>query len=89
MTLDVVKTHFRQQRSYEEAMLAERPANHVVLYIRRDTFPDGTYEEYAYIGPDDEVTALSKRCSEVDMEKVDTLLRQGKSFDEVLTTLGK
>lgn len=60
-----------------------------VLYIRRDVAANGSYREYSYTGPTDEVVALAERACDVDMEKVDELLREGKTFDEALTALGK
>jgi hypothetical protein len=87
--IEVTKTHLRQQRSYEEAVLAEQPADYQTLYIRREIFPDGTFEEFAYRGPSDEVQSLVKRAFDVNLEEVDKLLRAGKSFEEALTELGK
>jgi|HubBroStandDraft_2_1064218.scaffolds.fasta_scaffold748519_1 hypothetical protein len=65
------------------------PENHQCLYIRRDVNADRSYREYSYVGPREEVQALAERCREVDMEKLDVVLRTGKSFDEALKELGK
>ncbi len=64
------------------------PDGQCCLYIRRDVFPDGTFEEHAYVGPEAEVAALARRCQGVDIAKVDALLHQGKSFEAALQELG-
>ena len=61
---------------------------HSCLFVRRDTLPKGGYKEYAYVGPTAEVIALGNRCLNVDMEKVEQLLRAGSSFEGALKTLG-
>lgn len=63
-------------------------ATEACLYTRREMFPDGSYKEYSYIGPTEEVQALADQCIDVDMEKVDDLLAGGSSFEEALTKLG-
>lgn len=65
------------------------PEGEQCLYIRRDVHHNGRYQEFSYIGPIEEVQALSARCVDVDLLKVDELLRAGKTFDEALKELGK
>jgi hypothetical protein len=57
------------------------------LYKRRDMRPDGSYKEFAYVGPADEVQTLANRCIDVNMDKVDDLLRKGLSFEDALKEL--
>jgi len=64
------------------------PEGHECLYVRRKSLFNGGYKEYAYVGPAEEVQALAERCLNVDMEKVDELLRIGLSFEDALTKLG-
>lgn len=59
------------------------------LLVRRDVFPDGSYEEYSYFGPEAEVMAMAERFGDVDIEKVEDLLRKGKTVDEALKELGR
>jgi hypothetical protein len=58
------------------------------LYVRIERLPDGSYREYSYIGPTDEVRALAERTHDVAMEEVDKLLAGGSSFEDALTKLG-
>lgn len=81
MTIQVVKC---KERSLSPVI--ER--GHTCLYIRRDIFPDKTFEEYAYVGPEEEVMALAERCRNVDIEKVDELLHKGHTFESALKELG-
>ena len=90
--ITVVKTCARGQKPWEVLEVAPLPEEHLTLYIRRDWFPDLTFEEYAYRGPDSEVMALGVRAhgmSRDDYNKLDTLLCGGMSFDEALTELGR
>jgi hypothetical protein len=64
------------------------PQGHTCLYIRREMLDEHRYREFSYIGPQDEVLALAKRCLNLDMLKVDKLLEQGKSFEDAITELG-
>lgn len=51
--------------------------------------PNGRYRGYSYLGPLAEVEAIAARCADLDMTTVDPLLREGLSFEEALTRLGK
>jgi hypothetical protein len=72
----------------ERALSPVLESGEACLYIRRDVFPDKTFEEYAYVGPEQEVLALADRCKDVDIQKIDSLLHRGKSFEEALKELG-
>jgi hypothetical protein len=62
----------------------------ICLLVRRDVRADGSYKEFSYVGPAEEVHALSKRFidAELDQHKVDDLLRQGFSIEDALQKLG-
>lgn len=80
MTLRVLKC---KERAISPAVEKDESC----LYIRRDIFPDKTFEEYAYVGPSDYVAHLASQCHNVDMEKVDELLRKGYTFEDALKEL--
>jgi hypothetical protein len=65
-----------------------RRSDQVCLYTRRDVFPDGSYQEFSYVGPEAEVAALAQRCLDVDMSEVDACLRRGLTFEAALEELG-
>lgn len=65
------------------------PSSHTCLYVRREMLPNGGYKEYSFVGPIAEVEALGERARDVDMNRLDELLSEGKTFDEALTALGK
>jgi hypothetical protein len=77
-------------RVIESAVVRPIPPSNgeVCLYIRRDVFPDGSYKEYSYVGPEAEVNELAARCTDVDMLEVDEQLRKGLSFEDALRALG-
>lgn len=75
-------------KTKERAMAPALERDESCLYIRRDIFPDKTYEEFAYVGPSDYVAHLASRCTHLDMEKVDELLRKGRTFEQAIKELG-
>ena len=90
--ITAVKTCLRGQKPWEVPEVEPIPEGHRTLYIRRDWFPDRTFEEYAYRGPYAEVAALGMRAhgmSQDDHNKLDTLLCGGMSFDDALKELGR
>jgi hypothetical protein len=60
-----------------------------ILDIRRDVCSDGSYYEYVYSGPTEEVETLAARAVDVDPDKLYELLRKGNDYDAALKALGK
>jgi len=64
------------------------PPGQQCLYVRSDRLQDGSYKEFSYVGPTEEVHAVAARCIGIDLLKLDEQLRKGLTFEQALTEMG-